>query len=411
MVPWQRTLYILVFVQLVSAIGFSGIFPFLPLYIEDLGTTSGLSVEFMSGLVFSAQAFTMMLTAPIWGALADRHGRKLMVARATLGGSVIILLMAFVQSAEQLVLLRAIQGMITGVFAALTALAAASVPRDRMGYALGTLQVGLWGGVSIGPLIGGVVADAFGYSAAFYVTAAMLFIAGLLTLWGVHEDFEPVQRERAQSLGMVAAWRHVLSMPGVPLTYTCRFLSRLGRTMVFPFAPLFVKELLSGGGNVATITGLLTGASALAGTFGAIYLGRMGDRVGHRRILVMTALAAALLYVPQSLVVAVWQLFALQLLAGGAGGGIMPTISALLAGYTDPGEEGAVFGLESSIMAAARTVAPLFGAALVSWFGLRSVFVATGFMFLVLAVLAQTRLPARAQPAQAVPTQDPVAAK
>ncbi|MCK4976131.1 MAG: MFS transporter, partial [Anaerolineales bacterium] len=134
---WQRTLYIIFFAQLVTAVGFSSIFPFLPLYVESLGTVTNLSVEFLAGMVYSAQAFTMMIASPIWGALADRYGRKLMVERSMFGGSIIILLMAFVSSAEQLVFLRAIQGLITGTMAAASALVAATVPRQRLGFSMG----------------------------------------------------------------------------------------------------------------------------------------------------------------------------------------------------------------------------------------------------------------------------------
>ena len=105
---WQRTLFILFFAQLMVAVGFSTVFPFLPLYVEQLGSTSGLSIELLSGLVYSAQAFTMMLASPVWGVLADRFGRKIMVERTMFGGAVILLLMALITTAEQLVVLRAI---------------------------------------------------------------------------------------------------------------------------------------------------------------------------------------------------------------------------------------------------------------------------------------------------------------
>ena len=109
-VPWKRTLTIVVFAQMMTAVGFSSIFPFLPLYVDALGARSGLSVEVLAGLVYSAQAFTMMLASPVWGALADRYGRKLMVQRAMFGGAVLLFLMALVRSAEELVLLRGMQG-------------------------------------------------------------------------------------------------------------------------------------------------------------------------------------------------------------------------------------------------------------------------------------------------------------
>ncbi|MFP4437267.1 MAG: MFS transporter, partial [Chloroflexaceae bacterium] len=162
---WKQTLWIMFFAQFVSATGFSLIFPFLPLYVQSLGTETGISIEFWAGMVFSSQAITMMIASPIWGALADRHGRKLMAARAMFGGSLIILLMAFARSAEELVLLRTVQGLITGTIPAANALVAAVAPRERLGYAMGMLQVGFRSGIAAGPLIGGVLADTFGFRA------------------------------------------------------------------------------------------------------------------------------------------------------------------------------------------------------------------------------------------------------
>ncbi len=393
MTSWKRTLTISVLVQLISAIGMSSIFPFLPLYIEDLGSRWDMSIELLAGLVFSVQAFTMMLAAPVWGALADRKGRKVMVERATIGGAILITLMGFVRSAEELVLLRGVQGLVTGVLSALTALVAANVPRERTGYALGLLQVGLWTGMSIGPLLGGAVADLLGYRAAFIATASLLALAGVLVVWGIDEKFEPVPKPDGGPNGFLSAWRHVVQMPGVPLTYASRFLSNLGRSMVMPFVPLFVQVLMPESARIATITGVVTGLSAGAGALSAVYLGRLGDRIGHRRVVVGASLFAALFYFPQTFVTEVWQLLILQGLTGFAAGGLMPALSALLAGYTDPGEEGAVYGLESSIMSAARAIAPMLGAGLAGWFGLRSMFLASGFIFLALAMLPGRALP------------------
>lgn len=390
---WQRTLYTLAFVQFVSAVGFSSVFTFLPLYIKELGSTSGLSVELLTGLVFSAQAFAMMLAAPVWGALADRHGRKMMVLRATWGGAVIIALMGFARSAEELLVLRILQGLITGVFSALTALVVASVPRERTGYALGLLQVGLWGGISAGPLLGGFIADQFSFRASFLATAALLAVAGVLTSWSVHEHFVPIPHMSGGGNGFIAAWGHVLSNHGVRLTFIARFMNTLGRTMIEPFTPLLVSQLMHDDSPTATITGLLLAISAAAGTVAAIYLGQLGDRVGHRRILITVALAAGVFYLPTLLVHAVWQLGLILMLTGAAAGGILPTLSALLATYTEPGEEGAVYGLEAAIVSAGRTIAPLIAAALATWFGLRSIYLVVGIIFLGLAFVAKRWLP------------------
>ena len=260
---WQRTLYIMLFAQLITAVGFSSIFPFLPLYVKSLGASSGLSVEFLAGMVFSSQAFTMMLASPFWGALADRYGRKLMVERAMFSGAAILLLMAFVRSAEELVFLRAIQGFLTGTLAAANALVAAEVPRNQTGYAMGLLQTGLGAGVALGPLLGGVIADLFGYSAAFYVTSALLFLAGMMVFLGVREDFTPEERPSRRQHSLLNSWRRIFSAAGVPITYTLRFMSQLGRMMIIPVLPLFIETLLTNTNRVNTFTGLVIGRSGL----------------------------------------------------------------------------------------------------------------------------------------------------
>jgi DHA1 family multidrug resistance protein-like MFS transporter len=394
---WQRTLYILFIAQLFTAIGFSSIFPFLPLYVEELGAVSSLSTEFLAGLVFSVQAFTMMIASPFWGALADRYGRKLMVERAMFGGAVILLLMAFARSAEELVLLRAIQGLITGTIAAANALAASIAPRNQTGYAMGLLQVGMSSGVALGPLVGGAIADAYSYSAAFYVTAGMLFIAGLLVWWGVEEDTQGLPGPNGTETRFSSSWRQILTSPGVPVTYSLRFLSQLGRTMILPIAPVFIQTLMKDSSWLNTFTGLVVGVSAATTTLSAGYLGRLGDRIGPQRIVVNSAMAAALFYLLHSLASAGWQLLVLQALVGITLGGIVPSISAMLARYTDSSHAGAVYGLDNSIDAASRSIAPLLGATIAFLLGMRATFAATAVLFLLLGLLASRKLPRQLQ--------------
>lgn len=392
---WQRTLYIMFFARLVTAVGFSIVFPFLPLYVDFLGTNTNLSVEFLAGAVFSAQAFTMMIASPIWGAVADRYGRKLMVARSMFGGTLIIGLMAFVTSAEQLVLLRAIQGCITGVASATNALVASVTPRERTGYAMGLMQLATWSGVAVGPVMGGVMADTLGFSTTFLATAALLFIAGVLVWLGIEEDFTPSEKTKAaQQAGIMSGWRNILAAPGVTTTYMLRFTSWMGRTMIVPIAPLVIINLMGpNADNIASLTGLMTGVAAAAGTLSALYFGRLGDKIGHETVFVWGATFTAFLYIPQFFVNDVWQLVVLQGLTGAGAGTVLPSLSALLAKFTTRGEEGAVYGLENSIMAASRTISPMVGPAIAVWFGLRSTFLLAALLFFISVLIARYQLP------------------
>jgi MFS transporter, DHA1 family, multidrug resistance protein len=391
--PWKRTLYILFGTQLVSAVGFGMFFPFLPLYINQLGTRTSLSLEFWSGMVYAGQALVMAITSPIWGSLADRYGRKAMVERAMYGGAVIILLMGFARSAEELALLRAVQGAITGTISATNALVAAAAPRERTGYAMGLLQVGLWAGIAAGPLLGGLVADTLGFRMAFIITAALLLISGVMVSFGIREEFTPPPAGQRRP-SILSEWRRILARPGVAAAYTVRFLNFLGPTMLLPVLPLFVSSLLRGGA-VSTFTGLVVGISSAAGTASALYLGRLGDRLGHRKVLLATTLLGALFYAPQFFVTVGWQLLLLQALTGAAAGGMGPSISALLARYTPEGEEGVVYGLDNSVSAAARAAAPLLGAGVAVWFGLAGIFIATALVLLASAAIVLRFLPDR----------------
>lgn len=390
---WKRTLYIMLIAESMAMVGFSSIYPFLPLYVNELGARSSIPIEFFAGLVFSAQAFAMMISAPIWGAIADRFGRKLMVERAMFSGAVIMLLMAFVHSAEELVILRIFQGLMTGTMAAANALVASAAPRERSGYAMGLMQMGCGAGLATGPLIGGVIADRLGYSAAFYVTAGMIFVAGLMVMTGVREEFKPKESVDAGVIKFLAEWRRILSAPGVTIIYSMRFLSAMGRMMIVPIMPLFILTLLTKGAGVNTFTGLIVGIASAATTVSAIALGNLGDRIGHRRIVIISILMGALFYLPQGWVSAGWQLLILQALVGVAMGGITPGLSALLTNYTRSGEEGAAFGLDNSVTSAGKTVAPLLGSAVALWFGLRSTFAVTALLFLLAGLLAAWLLP------------------
>lgn len=391
---WQRTLYIAFFGQLVSAMAFSLIFPFLPLYVQYLGTRLGPSLEFWAGMAFSSQAITMTLASPIWGALSDRHGRKLMLERAMFGGAVLLCLMAFVRSAEELVLLRAIQGLITGTVSAANALVAGEAPRERIGYAMGLLQVGFWGGVAVGPLIGGVLADIWGFRVPFLLTGALLLISGILIWLGVHEEFSPCAAA-ARADGFLSGWGDLLRRPGIRITYLLRFVATVGQTLIQPVAPLFIQSLLSPGAPVGTFTGVTAGLASAASIGSAIYLGRVGDRLGQRRMLRASLAGAALLYLLQSFVTNAWQLLVLQMFGGAALGGVIPTLSALLARYGRYGEEGNIYGLDNSISSAARALAPMLGASIAMGLSLRTTFAASGVLFFLSAVLAGAGLPRR----------------
>jgi DHA1 family multidrug resistance protein-like MFS transporter len=386
MAEWRRNLYVLFMVQVLSVAGFSLVFPFLPLYVAELGVATRGSVAFWSGMVFSAQAVTMMVSSPIWGAVADRYGRKPMLVRATLGGAVMVVLMGFAQSAEQLVLIRIVQGMLTGVVSATSALVAATVPKEKSGESLGLIQTGIWVGVAVGPLIGGLVSVALGYRASFWITGGALALAGVAVIFWVREDFEPLSVQKR--VNFWEGYKKLLRAPDMASLYSVSFLQSLGRSVTMPIMAFFFVELLSSSEGAVVMTGLSMGAKAAVGSVSAIYLGKLSDRIGHEKVLTAGAVIAVLVYLPQAFVANVWQLLFLQALTGVSAGAIMPATSALLNMRTPQGAHGTTFGLGNSVSSGGRIVAPILGAAVYPLIGMRGVFALNTVVYVVLALVA-----------------------
>lgn len=393
--PWQQNLWAIWFAEFASIVGFSSVLPILPFYVQKLGVTAPDAVKFWSGMIFSAHAVTMAVMAPIWGSLADRYGRKPMVERAMFGGALVIGLMTLAQNAPQLVLLRAFQGMLTGTVAAANTLVASTAPRERVGTAMGLLQMAVYLGSSVGPLLGGFVADQWGFHATFLSTSGLLVLGGLTVAFRVHEDFSPPPRGR-KSAG-TALWdnlRVVLSSPPLVSVLSVRFMMRLAARALSPVLPLVVQSLAPAA-TAATLSGLVQGVNSAAGAVGAILLGRLSDRWGERRVLLLCALGSATFHVPQYFVRDISALILLQASSGFVMGGTITALSATLATLAPAGRQGTVYGVESTIVSVANAVGPMLSTALAVAGGLRMPFLGAAAFF-ALAGLVTARLLPRA---------------
>ena len=384
MVKWQRNLYVITAAELIAIAGFSVVMPFLPFYVQELGITDPDQIKLWSGWLASAQAVTMAVMAPIWGILADRYGRKIMVERAMFGGAVIFIAMGLATSVQQLLVLRALQGVVTGTVPAATALVAASTPRDSSGHSLGILQTGIYLGGSLGPVMGGFVSDWLGYRAAFWLTSICLFLAGVAVHKLVEEQVN--QSEQLQARQDNHAWdgvAKILKSGGLRLVFLVRLLERLGSRLVGPMLPLYIQELVTNTTALATIAGAISGAGAMAAAAGSFVLGKQSDRIGHRKMLLFSILGLAVFYVPQAWVSDPLQLGVLQVVTGFLMAGVLASVAALLANLVPEGRHGAVYGVNTTIVAAANALAPTAGAGLAIWLGLGPIFYVAAGLFAV----------------------------
>jgi DHA1 family multidrug resistance protein-like MFS transporter len=288
--------------------------------------------------------------------------------------------------------------MLTGTVPAATTLVASSTPAARRGYALGMLQMAVYLGSTVGPFIGGLVADSLGFRPTFLVTGVLLLVAGVLTSALVREEFSPPpahERGRmVEGLLIVVRTRALMALYGV------RVLLGMAAQVAAPIFSLFVQSIASPNARVASLAGTIAGLASLTGALSAVVLGRASDRVGSRRIMLLCSVASAGLYGLMSGVRSPLQLGVLRALAGIAAGGILASVSVLQASLAPAGRYGAVYGVNTSLMAAANAVSPMIGAGLATGWGLPSVFVGSAAMYGLGAAVAALVLPSSASEAQ-----------
>ncbi|KAB2528328.1 multidrug efflux MFS transporter, partial [Enterobacter hormaechei] len=344
--------------------------------------TSHEALPMWSGLTFSVTFLVSAIVSPMWGSLADRKGRKLMLLRASLGMAIAILLQAFATNVWQLFILRAIMGLTSGYIPNAMALVASQVPRERSGWALSTLSTAQISGVIGDPLLGGFLADHVGLRAVFIITAILLTISFLVTLFLIKEVGRPVvsKSERLSGKAVFAS----LPYPGLMISlFVTTMVIQLCNGSVGPILALFIKSMAPDSSNIAFLSGMIAAVPGVSALMSAPRLGKLGDRIGTARILMATLIIAVILFFAMSFVTTPLQLGILRFLLGFADGAMLPAVQTLLVKYSSDQVTGRIFGYNQSFMYLGNVAGPLIGASVSAMAGFRWVFAATAVVVLL----------------------------
>ncbi len=398
MESWRVNLISVWFGCFFTGLAISQILPFLPLYISQLGVTSHEALSMWSGLTFSVTFLISAIVSPMWGSLADRKGRKLMLLRASLGMAIAILLQAFATNVWQLFLLRGVMGLTSGYIPNAMALVASQVPRERSGWALSTLSTAQISGVIGGPLMGGFIADHVGLRAVFCITAALLVVSFMVTLFLIKEGVRPTikKSERLSGKAVFASLSHPALV--ISLFFTTMVI-QLCNGSIGPILALFIKSMVPDSSNIAFLSGLIASVPGISALISAPRLGKLGDRIGTERILMATLIFAVVLFFAMSWVTTPLQLGVLRFLLGFADGAMLPAVQTLLVKYSSDQITGRIFGYNQSFMYLGNVAGPLMGATVSAMAGFRWVFIATASIVLIniwqLAIALRRRRRAR----------------
>ncbi|WP_435954268.1 multidrug efflux MFS transporter MdtG [Dryocola sp. BD626] len=383
-INWKRNLTVAWLGCFLTGAAFSLVMPFLPLYVEMLGVTGHSSLNMWSGLVFSITFLFSAIASPFWGGLADRKGRKIMLLRSALGMAIVMVLMGFAQNIWQFLALRALLGLLGGFVPNANALIATQVPRNKSGWALGTLSTGGVSGALLGPVIGGLLADSYGLRPVFFITATVLFLCFILTLLYIRESFTPVNKKdmlhARQVLTSLKNPRLVLSL------FVTTMIIQVATGSIAPILTLYVRDLAGNVSNLAFISGMIASVPGVAALISAPRLGKLGDRIGPEKILICALVISVVLLIPMSMVQNPWQLGILRFLLGAADGALLPAVQTLLVYNASNQIAGRIFSYNQSFRDIGNVTGPLIGAAVSANYGFRTVFLVTASVVLFNAV-------------------------
>jgi MFS transporter, DHA1 family, multidrug resistance protein len=379
----------------VSILGFNLTFPFLPLYVQSLGIDDPGQAAFWTGLIGSIAGVIGAFVAPIWGQLADRHGRRQMLVRATAGAAVGLVIMGLAPGLLVLLGGRTAFAVMAGTVPAANPLIAANTPPEHVASAMGMLQSSIYVSNAVGPLVGGVLASTIGYRATFLVTAVLYVASALPVFWLVRERFVPPETPPPLLRGMVANFRDFFRRGDLVLPMLGAFLAYTSVSVLQPVLPLYIAGLVSGEPERAT--GLAVGLQGLAGTVSAVLLGRVTRRFGYRPLLLGGPPLIIISYLGMWAAPNFVPLVAMLALLGTVQGLVVTSLTALIALRAPRESAGATFGVVSSINSFAFSGAPFIGGAVAAALGLRATFAlaaAIGVGMLVVCIRAAADLPA-----------------
>ncbi|MFM0416791.1 MFS transporter [Paraburkholderia aromaticivorans] len=385
---WRRNLAVCVFGSFTTLVSLSMLLPFLPIYVQQLGVQSQSAVIQWSGIAFGATFLGTAVTAPLWGRLADRYGRKPMLVRAAVGMAVVMSLIGIAHNVHELVGLRLLAGLVGGYSSASTVMVGTQAPKARAGWALGMLSTGALAGNLIGPLVGGFLPGWLGIRGTFFAGGAMIAVAALLTIFVVKEDFDPATHSSRRPAGHAPASTHRNDYPVVAALLVTAMMVLLANMSIEPVITVYVGSLGVPSLHLSRVAGVVMACSAFGSMLTAARLGALADRIGSWNVIVACLVLTGLVMVPQAFVHAWWQLAGLRALMGMTLAGLLPAIAKLARHAVEEHKTGQMLGYLQSAQFSGQVVGPIIGGAIAVHLGLHAVFFVTGSLLVACAALA-----------------------
>ena len=386
---WQKNLFLIWLSQFLAMGGYSMAMPFIPLFIKS---RLGIAAEGDCGVgvaLFNFLGMGMLaIAAPIWGNLADRFGRKLMLLRAAFISALLFPLMMFSTSLWMLIGIRVLASFFSGTVNAAQTLVASITPEERQGFALGTISTAAWSGHMLGYFLGGMVVDRYGFDAGFIICGITFFLSGLLVL-PIKEHFVPSLRPKEKKR---RNFRELLTSysPGLQLLILLIFATEFMRNFEAPYLAMLVEQV-SPPGKAAGNTGFVCAAAAAGGVLAGFTIGHLADKLPAKWLLPPLFCFAGAMVLGQYLSTSFTGIICFRFFAYLAAGGLSPVIQRLISAKAGPERRGQVFGVMQGFALTGVMLSALISGGVVYIAGVRGVFL-TGALLLFLTAFPSVKL-------------------
>ena len=385
METWKRTVYISLVCVFCTAFGVSQLAPILPLYFHDLGVQTPEAMSLWSGLATGATYIIVCLAAPFWGRVADKKGRKITLIRSSFGMALCSVLIAFQTTPEGVVLIRLVQGLVSGFYSASITLIASESPIERTGWALGLLASANLAGSLVGPLLGGYIADTVGIRNDFIIVGTLMGLAGVLATIFIHENYVP--QPNPEKLSIRKLKEQIPEFNSIVALCVASFIYAICIMSLQPVISVYIKGIVpSDTENLAFIAGAVFSAMGIAQLMSSSPLGKLVDKIGPRKVLVVSLIYVGILNIPQAYVSDVYQLAIIRFLQGFGLGGMLPALNTYLSSKTPREFTGQVFSYNQSCLFFGYFLGSVGGASLMEWLGFTTLFWVSGGLFIISAL-------------------------
>lgn len=381
---WKILLAMMITFALMMSSSYTMLIPFLPIYMQsELGATAD-NVSLWSGVTYAITFAISAFVSPIWGKLSDKMGKKPMIIRASFLLAITYFLGGIVRTPFELFLVRAFQGIASGLWPACLVMMSACVPKNKIGISMGLMQsANICGGI-IGPLLGGILATAFGMRNSFYVGAVALSLITVTTILFIKEP--PVAPEKEINKAQNTSYLSFIKDKNILILLLCVCMTNLVILQIQPIVSLYVQQLSHNSDKAVLLTGFIMSLGGIAGALASPLWGKTGQKVGFYKTITLAFISAGLLVslqgVPNSLV-----LFGLmQFLCGLGFSGIFPSANSILVLLTPPSSRGMGFGSLFSAQMIGGALGPVIGGVIVSFMSFNTVYIISGSILFVIGI-------------------------